>query len=142
LNRLRFIIEDIEHGEELGDLQDFLGDSRKIQQFHISVTVARGCVRRNEFTKAGTIDMINLPEIYNEFSAPVFHKAPDRIPQQQNRLSRVQLTGHVHDDHILNFARVQRKRHNSPSESGSIGRTVNEPKRIGNWSLQLATNVQ
>ena len=56
-----FVVIDVEHREELRDLQKVVNLLRQVQQFQLAAAIADRCKSADQFANPGTVDVIYVP---------------------------------------------------------------------------------
>src|SRR5229473_6931304 len=77
-----FIVEDIKHGKQLGDLQKVVNFLRQVQQLQFPAAVPHRRESADQFSDPGTVNVIDVPEIQDDFRPAFLQQVAHRLPQK------------------------------------------------------------
>ena len=58
-----FVVEHLEYGKELRDLQEILNAAGEVQQLELAALIANSREQTDEFAEPGTIDVIDVGQV-------------------------------------------------------------------------------
>src|SRR4029453_18844518 len=79
LDRRGLVFEDLEHGDQLRDLEDVLELRRQVEQLQFAAAVADRCVTGDQLADAGRVDGRDLGGVQEDVRAAVLHGLVDRL---------------------------------------------------------------
>jgi len=116
LNGSLFVIECVKDGQQLGHLKQVFRLLRQIQQLHISVAISESGETGDQLAEAGAIDVVYVSKIENEFKVSIGHETANGFAQKQYGLTDRKASGHVYNNHIVDFTGIGGKTHFRPPD--------------------------
>jgi len=97
---LRFVVEGVEHGQELGDDQQVLNLLREIQQFELAAIAAKGRVVRYQFADPTRVDILHATEIKKNLLLASIDQAANGITESDGAFTHSHRPTQVEDRYI------------------------------------------
>src|SRR5580704_14793823 len=91
-----FVGVDVEDGEELGDLEEVVNFLGQVEELELAATVANGSKSADQFADAGTIDVVDVAKIENDFDAAGVENVANGLAQQGATFAQGDTPAEVH----------------------------------------------
>ncbi len=99
-----FVVFDVEHGVELGDVEDVVNFFGEAEEFEFAARVADGGEAADQFADAGGVDVIDAGEIEDDFFLAVGDELVDGLAEASGFVAEGDAAVEVEDGDVTDFA--------------------------------------
>jgi TolB-like protein len=110
-NGVRLVIKTIEYDEQFCHDQQVFHSLADAQQVDVAASPGQRDLRRNQFTKSGAVNRIDLAEIENEPAAAFIDETADGVSEQVLRLTTGHPAAHINDCDLIDASRLYFESH-------------------------------
>src|SRR6185369_10441650 len=109
VERFRFAVVNVEHGQQLRDGQQILQLLREIEQFELAAFFADGSVARHQLADAAGIDVAHAGQVQENALLAFLKQTPDSGAQRDTAFPNRDLSAHVENGYVscLTFVDIQ-----------------------------------
>src|SRR5215469_4231016 len=106
LDRLAFVVLDVEDGVELGDLEQVVNFLGEVEQLELAALVANGSERADQLADSGAVDVGHVAEVEQDFLLAFGNQVFHRFTQDHAAFAQGDATAHIDDGNAVYLSRA------------------------------------